>query len=84
MNVKELKEAIQDLPDNMEIILQKDAEGNGYSPLEGANPDAVYVAETWYGNVYSMDWTADDACMEEEEWEEIKNKSRSLILYPVN
>ncbi len=33
MTVKELKKAIKDLPDDMECILQKDAEGNGYSPL---------------------------------------------------
>jgi len=85
MNVKELKEAINDLPDDMEVILQKDAEGNGYSPLWGADPDAVYVPETtWYGDVYDMKWCADDACMEEEEWEEIKKKPRALILHPVN
>lgn len=28
MNVKELKEAIENLPDDMEVILQKDPEGN--------------------------------------------------------
>jgi len=85
MNVKELKESIKDLPDDMEVILQKDAEGNGYSPLWGADSDAVYIPETtWYGNVYSMDWSADDACMEEKEWEELKKKPRALILHPIN
>jgi hypothetical protein len=85
MKVIELKEAIKDLPDDMEIILQKDAEGNGYSPLEGADPNSVYIPETtWYGEVYSMERTADDAEMEEEDWEEIKKNPRSLILYPVN
>jgi hypothetical protein len=85
MTVKELKEAIANLPDEMEVVLQKDSEGNGYSPLAGADPDAVYIAETtWYGDVYSMDWTADDACMSDEEWEEIKSKPRTLILAPVN
>jgi len=85
MNVKELKESIKDLPDDMEVILQKDAEGNGYSPLWGADPDAVYIPETtWYGNVYSMDWSADDAYMEEKEWEELKKKPRALILHPIN
>jgi len=85
MTVKELKEELKNLPDDMEVILQKDSEGNGYSPLDGVDPDAVYIPETtWYGEVYSMDWSADDACMEDEEWEEIKKKPRALILYPVN
>ena len=86
MTVKELKEEIANFSDDMEVILQKDAEGNGYSPLWGVDPDAVYIPETtWYGHVYFMDWTAeDDADMEDEEWEEIKKKPRALILHPVN
>ncbi len=85
MNIKELKEAIGNLPDDMEVIIQKDSEGNDYSPLRGVDPDAVYIPKTtWYGDVYSMNWKADDACVTDEEWEEIKSKSRSLILYPIN
>lgn len=85
MTVKELKEAIADLPDDMEVILQKDAEGNGYSPLYRASSNAVYIPETtWYGEVWWADWSADDACMSDEEWEEVKLKPRALILRPVN
>ena len=83
MNIKELKEEIKNLPDEMEVILQKDSEGNGYSPLFGTDSDAVYIPETnWYGDVYSMDWCADDACMDDKEWEQIKLLPRALILYP--
>lgn len=85
MNVGKLKEILKHLPDDMEVIIQKDAEGNDYSPLSDYDADAVYIPETtWYGNVYSMEWTADDACMSDEEWDEIKSKPRSLILQPVN
>lgn len=85
MTVKELRLELEYLPDDMEVILQKDAEGNGYSPLYSADDGAVYIAEnTWCGDVYWLDWTADDACMEEEEWNEILAKPRSLILRPVN
>ena len=45
MNVKELKEAIANLPDEMEVVLQKDSEGNGYSPLSDVDTDAVYIPE---------------------------------------
>lgn len=85
MNIKELKEAIKSLPDEMEIILQKDAEGNGYSPLAGADADAVYIPEnTCSGTVYSMGWTADDADMSKSEWNKIKAMPKALILYPIN
>lgn len=85
MKVKELKEEIANLPDDMEIIMQRDSEGNGYSPLSCVDKDAVYIPEsTWSGDVYSMEWSADDACMEDEEWEEIKRKPRCLVLAPIN
>ena len=85
MNVGELREAIKDLPDNVQVILQKDAEGNGYSPLEGADSSCVYEPDSsWSGEVKSTDWTADEAGVDEEEWEEILKKPRCLVLYPVN
>jgi len=85
MTVKDLKAAIKDLPDDMEVILQKDSEGNGYSPLADVDPDAVYVPDTTYsGEVYDTKWSAYDAGMDDEEWKEIKAKPRALILYPVN
>lgn len=85
MNVKELKHAIKNLPDEMEIIIQKDAEGNGYSPLEDVDFDVIYIPDsTWSGDIYPMEFSAEDAGIEESEWEKIKKKPRALILYPVN
>lgn len=84
MNVKELKEAIADLPDDMEVILQKDGEGNGYSPLADIDSEAIYIPEsTWSGEVVSTTCTPLDAG--EDEWEEFKkNNPRCLVLMPVN
>lgn len=85
MKVKELIMILSEFDQNAEVILQKDAEGNGYSPLAGADHDAVYVPEsTWSGSVYSTSWTADDACMEESEWKKILRKKRCVVLNPVN
>ena len=85
MNIKELKEAIANLPDEMEVVLQKDSEGNGYSPLSDVDPNALYIPDsTWSGNVFPMDWTAENAYMTDKEWEEMKSKPRTLILAPVN
>lgn len=85
MKIGELIEALKDLDPEMECIVQKDSEGNGYSPLAGADPDGIYIAETtWYGSVYDSNWSAEDTGMDDDEWEEILKKPRALILYPVN
>lgn len=87
MKVKDLKEDLKGLPDDMEVILQKDAEGNGYSPLAGTDSNCIYVPETtWYGAVYSLDWGYEDVLMENDEWDELKNDKdkQALILYPIN
>lgn len=86
MTVKELIEQLQSMPQDSIVILQKDAEGNGYSPLSCADPDAVYEADsTWSGDVYCTNWTADEACKDEEEWEDFKrNTPACVVLAPVN
>lgn len=72
MKVKDLLEKLNTLDPEMDIIIQKDSEGNGYSPLAGADPDGIYIAEaTWYGGVYDSNWSAEDADMDEDEWEEL-------------
>jgi len=44
-----------------------------------------YVPDsTWSGDVYSMDWSAKDACMDDDEWAEIQAKPRCVVLYPIN
>ena len=69
----------------MEVILQKDSEGNGYSPLAGTDCEAIYIPENTYsGDVYSTEWSAEDADMDEDQWDELKSKPKALILYPIN
>lgn len=84
MKVAELKAALEHLDDDLEIILQRDPEGNGYSPLAGADPDAVCTTDERgrVEQVYETDWSADDCCLEEDEWAEIKKRPRSVILWP--
>lgn len=85
MKVKDLIRELQLLDPEMECIIQKDSEGNGYSPLEGIDENCVYIAETtWYGDIYSTTWTPDEADMGEEEWEAMLKKPRCVVLYPVN
>jgi hypothetical protein len=87
MTVKELIERLQECPNKDAIMVcQSDSEGNGYSPLEGIDSDAVYKAETSYsGEVYDIKWSASGAIMEEDEWEEFKKTTPAcVVLYPVN
>lgn len=85
MKSHELAKWLLENPD-VELILQKDSEGNGFSPLSGIDFNVVYIPDsTWSGEVYSLDWTADDNLMEEQEWEDIKkNNSGYAVLYPIN
>ena len=86
MKIKELKEVIKCFDDDMEVILQKDGEGNGCSPLAEIDGNAIYVPDsTWSGDVYSTKWSAEDACMEQEEWKEFKaSTSRCVVFIPIN
>jgi len=85
MKSHELAKMLLEFPD-VELILQKDSEGNGYSPLRGVDFDVVYVADTtWRGEVFNTTLNADDNCMEEEEWEELKKSNPGYaVLYPIN
>lgn len=85
MKVKDLIAVLTEFDQSAEVILQKDAEGNGYSPLEGADHEAVYIPDsTWSGTVYNTNWTAEDADMEEPEWKKFLKRKRCVVLFPVN
>lgn len=85
MKVKDLIKELKTYNQEAEIILQKDAEGNGYSPLAGGDNQCVYIPDsTWSGEVHSLLDSADENCMKEDEWQEIKKKGACVVLYPVN
>ena len=87
MTVAELIEELRKLPPESEVILQKDSEGNGYSPLHAVDGNAIYKPDTtWSGEVISTEWSARDACCEsEEEWGTFKaSNPRCCVLAPVN
>jgi hypothetical protein len=85
MKVKDLIRELKLLDPEMPVILQKDSEGNGYSPLAGTDENCVYVADSnWSGEIYDTTWTAEEALMDEEEWAEIQKQPRCVVLFPVN
>ena len=86
MNIKKLKEIIDKLPNDMEVILQKDSEGNGYSPLADCDTNCIYIKEAdGPGDVYSTNWSATDADCIDKEWEDMKRVNpKVLVLCPTN
>lgn len=85
MIVKELIELLKDMPQEALVVMSKDSEGNRYSPFADMGT-AIYVPETtWFGEVYSLDWTAEDADMSVEEWEKLKEKNgTAVVFWPTN
>lgn len=85
MKVKELIEELTQYDPELEVIMQKDAEGNGYSPCCGTCGDAVYIAETdWSGEAYDTTLTAEEMDLEEDEWNKIKSNPQVVLIFPVN
>ena len=72
MKVAELREVIAEMPGEWEVVLQKDAEGNGYSPAVGAEP-GLHVGDGWEIEVW-----------DEEDEDVPEGAEPCLVLWPVN
>ena len=76
MTVGELLAALQGVDLSLTVILQEDAEGNGFSPLAGAEP-GYYVAEsTWSGTVYGRE--------DIDNGDAPDNGQTVIVLWPIN
>ena len=85
MTIAEFIKELQQYPQEYEVILEKDAEGNSYSPLCGIM-DGVYESEnTWSGDFKPFDAEYEELDFTKEEWEDYKsNNQKVIVLYPVN
>lgn len=63
MTVKDLKLAIENLPDDMEVILQKDAESNEYSPLESYDTELTYIPKNTWSGTTVYDPKSNNTCL---------------------
>lgn len=81
LTVGELKEIIANLPNDMEVVIQRDSEGNGYETAYAADPDCIW--DLYKENILSTDLAAAENCMEEDEWEKLKAENpRVLVIAP--
>jgi hypothetical protein len=86
MTLAQLREALAalDLPDDTLVVLAKDAEGNGHSPLVEAE-HAMYLAEsTWSGERYLTE-AQRQAEADPDEWSEAPDDAvPAVFLWPTN
>lgn len=73
MNIGQLKYLIAELPDDLEIVMANDTEGNGYSPLDEAVNGRYIANSTWSGDVIHPDG-----------WNDYPDATPALVLWPVN
>jgi len=87
MNVKELKELLNTLPDDTEIVMSCDAEGNRFSPLADSSSQYHYLPDTtWSGDLWSEEDERDydPDIPEDAEVCPPVDAVKALVLWPVN
>lgn len=75
--VKELIEILSELPQDSVVVLQKDSEGNGYSPLAGAEA-AKYIPENTYSGEVLCQEDVDDGEYEGQDMMDC------VVIHPIN
>ncbi len=85
MTVQQLIDRLNGIEDKTRIvILQKDAEGNGFSPLADMDDNCTYAAKsTWHGDV-GIERLTDELRRRGFDDEDVKGGVLCLVLAPVN
>ena len=83
MTVKELIEKLKDEDPDRIVVLQKDAEGNGFSPLYSYWLGSYVAETTWYGEMWLEELTEEDIEVGFTE-EDVKQGQKAVSLTPVN
>ena len=80
MKSHELAKILLANPD-VELILQKDEEGNGYKECRGVDFNVLVTEDL---DVYSADWDDYEAGMDSDDWEQMKQNlaGQHAVLFP--
>jgi hypothetical protein len=78
MTVGELRAQLASLPEDMQVVLSKDGEGNGYSPLDQATTGLYEPETTWSGEFREEHIKGNHAPGEDQSY------PQALCLWPVN
>ncbi len=80
MTVRELIKSLAELDPNAYVVLQKDCEGNGYSPLDTLRAGKYKPENTWSGEVPHPD----DLENGEYDKKDIAKMLNCVVLEPTN
>jgi hypothetical protein len=84
LTVADLQAALATLPSDMPVILAKDAEGNGYSPLTEAEP-AMYAPDTTWSGEHHLTDEQRQATGQPDDYSEAPDGAvPALFLWPTN
>ncbi len=89
MKVKELIKVLESLPQDYDVILSKDGEGNGFSPLPSEDycySIGMYISEsTWAGEFWNEDHMQDPENVEcFQDYHDDDFESNAVVLWPTN
>lgn len=73
MTIKEAKKLLDQFPDDYELVLSSDSEGNGYSPACDVWQGFYCAENTWSGTMHGPD-----------ELEDLEDFKGAVVLCPVN
>lgn len=69
---------------NVDVMVACDPEGNQFESLDGVEFDNLLQIGRCENNVYAKHWSADDAGMSEEDWQEFKKDAPEVVvLWPL-
>ena len=89
MTVKQLIEELQKIDPELEVLLSKDEEGNGFSPLDENYGIGYYAPyNNWSGKFYDEDAVTQEILPDEkitlEEFIEETGSKKCIALFPLN
>jgi len=82
--IRLLTEDLSDLPGETVIILSKDAEGNGFSPLTEGYVGLYEATSTWSGDAYMTDEQREETGEPDEYFAAPDTAVEAIVLWPVN
>lgn len=85
MKVKELKKLLENVNDERIVVMSKDGEGNGFSPLYFLDDESRYLADsTWSGEVGLEKLTPKLQNQGYGDEDVLEDGELALVLWPVN
>jgi hypothetical protein len=84
VKVGELIEILNNAPKDAEVVMSSDSEGNNFSPLSETTSGYYVPESTWRGSFYDHEFTAEDNCMDDDEYADLISQPIAICLWPTN